>query len=121
MESSLFKEYSSQLRSVLNDMSVEPIYILSKELRSAWRDGRRVFICGNGGSAANALHFANDLMCGISRPERRGLRVMALTADSSVMTCLANDLAYKDIFSKQIEVLGSYGDILIVLSGSGNS
>jgi D-sedoheptulose 7-phosphate isomerase len=89
-------------------------------MREAWQAGRRVFLCGNGGSAANAMHIANDLLYGIAM-KGTGMRVSALPSNGSVVTCLANDLGYDEIFSRQLKVHGEAGDILIVLSGSGNS
>jgi D-sedoheptulose 7-phosphate isomerase len=80
-----------------------------------------VFLCGNGGSAGNAIHLANDFLYGISKTFGAGLRVTALPANSSVLTCLANDLGYDAVFSAQLAVQARRGDVLIVLSGSGNS
>ena len=78
-----------------------------------------------GGSAANALHMANDFHYGIGAcgadPQLPGLRIEALPANAGVVTCLANDTGYENIFSHQLEVKANEGDILIVLSGSGNS
>ena len=90
-------------------------------LRRCWRENRQVFLCGNGGSAANAIHLANDLLYGVDKSAGRGLRVNALPANPAVLTCLANDIAYEDIFAQQLTVLASPGDVLIVFSGSGNS
>ena len=75
---------------------------------------RRVYICGNGGSAANAIHIANDLLS-------VGVRAHPLTADVSTLTAIANDFGYDNVFSRQLEVFADPGDLLIVLSGSGNS
>ena len=101
------------------------IEILAKEILQAWVDGRNVFICGNGGSAANAIHIANDFHYGIGAcgpsPSLPGLRVEALPANSSIITCLANDTGYDNIYAHQLQVKGQPGDLLIVLSGSGNS
>jgi len=84
-----------------------------------------VYICGNGGSAANAMHMANDFHYGIGAcgqgPKLPGLRVEALPANAGLITCLANDTGYENIYSHQLEVKGRPGDLLIVLSGSGNS
>ena len=98
---------------------------MAKEIRQAWIDGRNVFICGNGGSAANAIHIANDFHYGIGAcgpsPCLPGLRVEALPANSGIITCLANDTGYENIYAHQLRVKGQPGDLLIVLSGSGNS
>jgi len=75
---------------------------------------KRVFLCGNGGSAANAIHIANDLIS-------VGVKAQALTADIATLTAIANDYAYEEVFSRQLFVLAEKGDLLIVLSGSGNS
>ena len=91
----------------------------------AWIKKKQVFICGNGGSAANALHIANDLHYGIGacgpNPTISGIRVEALPANPGVMTCLANDIGYENVFSHQLEVKANQADMLLVLSGSGNS
>jgi D-sedoheptulose 7-phosphate isomerase len=94
---------------------------LNETLLRCWREHRQVFLCGNGGSAANAIHLANDFLYGIDKVSGRGLRVTALPANASVLTCLANDIAYDDVFAQQISVLANPGDVLIALSGSGNS
>ena len=86
-----------------------------------WLTGRQVFFCGNGGSAGNAIHLANDFLYGIAKRTGAGLKVQALSANPAVMTCLANDVGYDHIFSEQLAVLAETGDLLIVLSGSGNS
>ena len=97
------------------------VELLATELLQCWRKNRQVFICGNGGSAANALHIANDFLYGIDKPLGHGIRVTALPANVSILTCLANDISYDDIFAQQLEVLAQRGDLLLVLSGSGNS
>lgn len=117
--------YLHRLHSCFEPQIFTAIESLARELRQAWIDGRQVFICGNGGSAANALHMANDLHYGIGAcgpgPKLPGLRVDALPANSGVITCLANDTGYDNIYAHQLEVKGRSGDVLIVLSGSGNS
>jgi len=87
----------------------------------AWQDGRQVFFCGNGGSAGNAIHLANDFVYGIARTTGGGIRALSLSANSAVITCLANDVGYDKIYSEQLAVQGQKGDVLITLSGSGNS
>lgn len=94
---------------------------LAEELRDCWRTRRQLFLCGNGGSAGNAIHLANDFLYGVSKTYGTGLRVTALPANPSVLTCLANDQGYDEIFSMQLAVQGQEKDVLIALSGSGNS
>lgn len=97
---------------------VEP---LADALMQRWMSQRQVFICGNGGSATNAAHLANDLMLGLTSTKRGGIRATALSANPAVMTCLANDVGYEHIFSHQLSTLAQPGDLLIAFSGSGNS
>lgn len=80
-----------------------------------------VYFCGNGGSAGNAIHLANDFLYGIAKRTGGGLKVHALPANAAVLTCLANDVGYENIFSEQLAVFGRSGDLVVVLSGSGNS
>jgi D-sedoheptulose 7-phosphate isomerase len=114
-------EYSQRLQEVLKRADWRNVARLGEELLACWREKRQVFLCGNGGSAGNAVHLANDFLYGISKTAGSGLRVTALPANSSVLTCLANDQGYEDIFSLQLAVLAQPGDVLIALSGSGDS
>jgi len=116
-----FSEYSDRLRAVLAATDWSGVAQLGEELLDCWKTRRQVFLCGNGGSAGNAIHLANDFLYGISRQKGSALRVTALPANSSVLTCLANDEGYEQIFSLQLAVLANRGDVLIALSGSGNS
>ncbi len=113
--------YKSKLTTILDNTDIKAVETLGKKLIECWKTGKHVFICGNGGSAGNAVHIANDLIYGISKKFGSGLKITALPANGSVVTCLANDEGYENIFSYQLGVLGHEGDALIVLSGSGNS
>ncbi|WP_298820224.1 D-sedoheptulose 7-phosphate isomerase [uncultured Chloroflexus sp.] len=98
----------------------EVVVRIVDSLYGAIYDGRRVFLCGNGGSAADAQHIAAELV-GRFKKERRGLPAIALTTDTSIMTAVANDYGYEQVFARQIEALASAGDVLIGISTSGNS
>jgi len=98
----------------------QPLAAAAEMLRTALAAGRKVLICGNGGSAADALHFAAELT-GRFRRERSALSAVALTADPSTLTALANDFGFTFVFSRQVEALGTAGDVLIGLSTSGRS
>tara|TARA_B100000683_G_C12461652_1_gene544368 strand:+ start:817 stop:1446 length:630 start_codon:yes stop_codon:yes gene_type:complete len=117
--------YLENLQGCFKKANLDAIEELASELQQAWVDGRNVYICGNGGSAANAIHIANDLHYGIGAcgpgAKLPGLRIEALSANSGVITCLANDTGYENIYAHQIEVKSRKGDILVALSGSGNS
>ena len=82
--------------------------------------GGKIMACGNGGSAADAQHFAAELMGRFER-DRRELAAVALTTDTSILTAVGNDYSYDEVFSKQVRGLGKSGDILLALSTSGNS
>jgi D-sedoheptulose 7-phosphate isomerase len=115
------RAYQETLISALRTHDWSDVGKLAETLAQCWTDGRQVFLCGNGGSAANAIHLANDLLYGVDKPVGRGLRVTALSANPAVLTCLANDISYADVFAQQLTALARAGDVLIVLSGSGNS
>lgn len=84
------------------------------------RNGGKILSCGNGGSAGDAQHFSAELLNRFEI-ERPGLPAIALTTDSSTITAIANDYAYQDIFSKQVQALGGAADLLLAISTSGNS
>src|SRR6476660_4805432 len=106
-------DYSRRLQTLLAESDWTATAQLAEDLIKCWRAGRQVFICGNGGSAANAMHLANDLLYGISKTRGSGLRVHALPANASVLTCLANDEGYEHIFSMQLAVQARADDLLI--------
>lgn len=116
-----FTGYAQRLQDVLANADWTGVKHLANSLLDCWRTGRQVFICGNGGSAGNAIHLTNDFIYGISREKGFALRVTALPANSAILTCLANDEGYEHIFSHQLAVLAKEKDVLIALSGSGNS
>lgn len=89
-------------------------------LISSLRSGRKILVCGNGGSAADAQHFAAELT-GRFETERKALPAMALTTDTSAITAIGNDFGFDNIFSRQVEALGFEGDCLIAISTSGHS
>ncbi|MBU6176810.1 MAG: D-sedoheptulose 7-phosphate isomerase [Bacteroidetes bacterium] len=93
---------------------------ISKIICKSLVDGGTIFWCGNGGSAADSQHMAAEFV-GRFKKNRKALRSLALTTDTSVLTCVANDYSYQDIFSRQIEGLSRPGDVIIGLSTSGES
>ncbi len=114
-------DYASRLQDILASSDWSGVAQLARDMRECWATGRQVFFCGNGGSAGNAIHLANDLLYGIAKRTGGGMKVHALSANSAVITCLANDVGYERIYSEQLAVLGQSGDLLVALSGSGNS
>lgn len=99
----------------------ETIVKMAELMARAIEAGKVVLTCGNGGSAADAQHIAGELVGRFRRKKLSGYKAFALTANSSVVTAIANDYSYDDVFSKQIEAIGSPGDVLLALSTSGNS
>src|SRR5258706_12962973 len=93
------EEYSRRLQHVLAHADWTGVALLAEDLRECLRTGSQVFLCGNGGSAGNAIHLANDFLYGISKTTGSGLRVTALPANPAVLTCLANDVGYEEIFA----------------------
>lgn len=118
---SLFADYTIRFSTVLKDFDWSPVEKLAYDLRDCWQTGRQVFFCGNGGSGGNANHLANDFLYALSKTPGSGLRVHSLSSNPSVITCLANDEGYDQVFSLQLAVLARKGDVLITFSGSGNS
>lgn len=114
-----FAEHLQTIESV-RVVLAEPIKKIGQLLAKALADDCTLFWCGNGGSAADSQHLAAELV-GRFKKNRRALRSVALTTDTSVLTCVANDYSYDDIFARQVEALGRKGDVLIGISTSGNS
>ena len=115
------KNYLYKIKKNLQFSRVKKINFLVELLFEVWKKKRRIFLCGNGGSAGNAIHIANDFLYGVGISNGIVFDVEALPSNSAVLTCLANDIGYKNIFSKQLLAKGNNDDLLIVLSGSGNS
>jgi len=117
----LVKEYLEQMQQVLRDLPLEPLYLIVDRLRQARRDGRRVYVMGNGGSAATATHMACDFSKNTVREGQPRFQAISLTDNMSIMTAYANDDGYENIFSEPLFTLGQRGDVVIAISGSGNS
>lgn len=106
----------SRAAEVMPQSVAEAIELMYQALSA----GKKILACGNGGSAADAQHFAAELVGRFER-ERQELPAIALTTDTSIMTAIGNDYSYEVIFSKQVKALGQPGDILLGISTSGNS
>lgn len=117
----LIADYRLKLVEALEMPAMEQVAELGLALAQAWETKQTVYLCGNGGSAGNAVHMANDLIYGAGARVGRGLAVEALSANPAVLTCLANDLGYEEIYAYQLQTKAKPQDVLIALSGSGNS
>ncbi|MBU6402583.1 MAG: SIS domain-containing protein [Verrucomicrobia bacterium] len=114
-------DYLSAQKHALSSIPVDAVARLIETLRGALKEDRQIFVFGNGGSAANASHFATDLGKGSSDKVGRRFRVLSLNDNVSWMTALGNDYAYEDIFVRQLQNYGRPGDVALAMSVSGNS
>jgi D-sedoheptulose 7-phosphate isomerase len=114
-------QYAGALAEALRAQDWAGVDRLVTALHAVRKEGRTVYLCGNGGSAANAIHWGNDMVYPLAKTGAKALRCVALPANVATLTCLANDLSYEQIFSFQLKAAAAKGDLLIALSGSGNS
>jgi D-sedoheptulose 7-phosphate isomerase len=117
----LVSEYIGQLQQVLDDLPLEPLAAIIERLKEARRCGQRVYVFGNGGSAATATHMACDFSKNTVRDDRPRFQAVSLTDNMSVITAYANDDGYENIFAEPVMSLGRAGDVALAISGSGNS
>src|SRR6267143_1028125 len=113
--------YITTQKAAHDSILLDAVAQLIEKFRQALKDDRQIFVFGNGGSAANASHFATDLGKGSSDKLGKRFRVLSLTDNVSWMTALGNDYAYEDIFVGQLQNYGQPGDIALGISVSGNS
>lgn len=113
-------EASAQLKLHCATVLAEQIDTAAIELLSALRRGRKILVCGNGGSAADAQHLASELTGRFIR-HRKALPAIALTTDTSALTAISNDYGFDQVFARQVEAYAAPGDVLVAISTSGNS
>jgi D-sedoheptulose 7-phosphate isomerase len=113
--------YTIGVAHLLANLCVEEIVSALKLLENAHATAKQVFLIGNGGSAATASHWANDLTWGLMHVGIPPIRAIALTDNVSLISAIANDTSYDDVFTRQLEALATPGDLLVAISGSGNS
>lgn len=116
----VINEQIDNLEKLKENDYTDKLINISKLIIESEKNGGKILIAGNGGSAADAQHFAAEIV-GRFVLERKGYPAIALTTDTSILTAIANDYSYDDIFSRQIEALGNKGDVFIGISTSGNS
>lgn len=114
------KGYLRRLTAVLSAIDPEAIARAAEAMWRAREEGRRIFFLGNGGSAATASHFANDIGIG-TRSDGPPFRALSLTDNAAVMTCIANDFGYEHVFVEQLKLHLEPGDLVVAISASGNS
>ena len=120
IEENLIEHVAVANRSLNNLIKTLPV--MADRIVGAFDSGKKLMICGNGGSAADAQHLAAEFVSAFSRKlERRGLPAIALTVDTSILTAYSNDFDFEGIFARQVEAIGNKGDLLLVFSTSGES
>ena len=112
--------YMDYLTSVLKTIDAREIGQFIKTLLDARESGATIYFIGNGGSAATASHFANDIAIGTNSYEKP-FRAVSLTDSNAIITAVGNDFGYEEIFVRQLQVLGRAGDVVVAISASGNS
>ncbi len=115
------QRYKSELVAAFETVDLERVSQAIEILGRARDEGRRIFVCGNGGSASTASHFATDLVKGASFGRSSRFRVMALTDSLPTITAYSNDVSYECVFVEQMKNFAEPGDILLAISSSGNS
>lgn len=111
---------SAKLKKEFVKKYAKDIFEISQKLIACLKNGGKILVCGNGGSAADSQHFAGEMICRLCR-DRAPIPAIALSTDTSVITAIGNDYSMDDIFSRQVDALGRENDILMAISTSGNS
>ncbi len=114
------KNHQEAVEKSFSPEHLDVLDFMEKALVTCLKTGRKILLCGNGGSASDSQHIAAEFVGRFHR-ERKALPAIALTTDTSILTAVANDYAYEEIFVRQVEALGQKGDVLIAISTSGNS
>lgn len=113
---------SSEVKMQTIQKCTDSILTSVQQITNTFNSGRKVLICGNGGSAADSQHMAAEFVCMLNKTfNRPGLPAIALTTDTSILTAYANDVDFNKVFERQVQALGQPGDLLIGISTSGNS
>ena len=113
---------SNAVRQMVMERCAPQIVDAARLVAVAFRDGKKLLLCGNGGSAADCQHMAAEFVSRLTKEvQRRALPAIALTTDTSFLTAFANDCGYEGVFERQVEALGERGDVLLGISTSGSS
>jgi D-sedoheptulose 7-phosphate isomerase len=115
------QRYKSELLHAIDSIDLNAVQGAIEVLRRARDEGRHIFTCGNGGSASTASHFVCDILKGASFGREKRFRIMALTDSLATLTAYSNDVSYECVFVEQLKNFAAPGDVLISISGSGNS
>jgi D-sedoheptulose 7-phosphate isomerase len=116
----ILRAYIAKIQEYLKNSNYSDFEKIISLLRETRSNGGKILVAGNGGSSALASHFATDLGCGLFETGNE-IRIISITDNSPVLTAAANDFGYDEIFSRQVRLLGKKGDVLFLISSSGNS
>lgn len=117
----LAREYLEGLKRCIEELSLDDIEDIARIVFDAYKQGKRIFIMGNGGSATTAIHLARDLQIGTAGPGKPRLRVSCLADNVASITSIANDINYESVFEEQLIGQVEKGDVVIGITASGNS
>lgn len=120
-EAGFAQAYREKVSKTIGSIDADLVTTAIEWLRSARDEGRQVFVCGNGGSASTASHFACDMVKGASYGREKRFRIMALTDSLPTITAYSNDVAYECVYEEQLKNFARPGDVVMAISGSGNS
>ena len=115
------QSYCRYLSGILLGLDYSKIGEFVDLLLATRKSGKNIYFIGNGGSAATASHFANDLQIGPTRYTTKSFKAISLADNSAILTCIANDFGYDEVFKRQLEIILTPGDLVVAISASGNS
>ena len=116
-----FKQYTTKLNQAIINLDIKKFNLASKLIKNTIKDGKTIYVCGNGGSAAIANHYVCDFLKYFRQRSKFKPKIISLSNDIETITAIANDMNYKQVFKYQLESLSKRGDILLIISSSGNS
>ena len=119
--SSQLSAYAADVAQRIVRSDFDVLAAIVERLVQVKKEGKTIYTAGNGGSAATASHMCNDFIKGCRVNNREGFKAFCLSDSNAVVTCLANDFSYEDVYSIQLKTFAAKGDVLVVFSGSGNS
>ena len=121
IEEIIIKQINEHINStMILKEDINKIKLISEIINNAIKNNKKILTCGNGGSAADSIHFSSEIV-GRYQLEREGFPAISLSSESSAITAIGNDYGFENIFSRQVKALGNEGDVLILISTSGNS
>ena len=121
MQNAFSQSYKTEVLKAIETVDLEKVGQVIETLRLARQEGRSIFVCGNGGSASTASHFVQDMLKGASFGRQSRFRIMALTDSLPTLTAYSNDVSYECVFAEQLKNFAAPKDVVMAISGSGNS